>query len=75
MPLCRRRTRDFENGCAFVHLIEHGHVNTIHGQSAQLMKLLPEKAAALTIQSGCSPRALEVAKLQNLLLSQGAYLG
>jgi len=32
-------------------------------------------AAALAIQSGCSPRALEVAKLQKLLLSQGAYLG
>jgi ribulose 1,5-bisphosphate synthetase/thiazole synthase len=32
-------------------------------------------AAALAMQSGCSPRALEVAKLQKLLLSQGAYLG
>lgn len=32
-------------------------------------------AAALAINSGCSPRALEVVKLQKLLLSQGAYLG
>jgi ribulose 1,5-bisphosphate synthetase/thiazole synthase len=32
-------------------------------------------AAALAIQSGCSPRALEMAKLQKLLLSQDAYLG
>ncbi len=32
-------------------------------------------AAALAIQSGCSPRALEMEKLQKLLLSQGAYLG
>ncbi|MHC1763059.1 MAG: FAD-dependent oxidoreductase [Verrucomicrobiia bacterium] len=32
-------------------------------------------AAALAIKNGCSPRALEVAELQKLLLSQGAYLG
>jgi len=32
-------------------------------------------AAALAVQSGCTPRALDVAKLQKLLLSQKAYLG
>lgn len=32
-------------------------------------------AAALAIQSGCRPREVEIARLQELLLSQGAYLG
>jgi ribulose 1,5-bisphosphate synthetase/thiazole synthase len=32
-------------------------------------------AAALAVQSGCRPREVEISKLQNLLLSQGAYLG
>lgn len=32
-------------------------------------------AAALSIQSGCRPREVEIARLQKLLLSQGAYLG
>lgn len=32
-------------------------------------------AAALSVQSGSAPRQLDVAKLQKLLLSQGAYLG
>jgi hypothetical protein len=32
-------------------------------------------AAALAVQTGCRPRHVEVPKLQQLLLSQGAYLG
>ena len=32
-------------------------------------------AAALAVQSGCRPRDIAPAKLQKLLLSQGAYLG
>ncbi len=32
-------------------------------------------AAALSVQSGCRPRDVEIPKLQKLLLAQGAYLG
>jgi hypothetical protein len=32
-------------------------------------------AAALAVRDGCPPRGLEVSKLQQLLLKQGAYLG
>ena len=32
-------------------------------------------AAALSVQSGCRPREVDVAKLQKLLVRQGAYLG
>ncbi|MBI5385996.1 MAG: FAD-dependent oxidoreductase [Verrucomicrobia bacterium] len=32
-------------------------------------------AAALSVQTGCRPREVEMAKLQKLLLGQGAYLG
>jgi ribulose 1,5-bisphosphate synthetase/thiazole synthase len=32
-------------------------------------------AAALSVQSGCRPREVEIPKLQKLLTSQGAYLG